>query len=68
MAKDPKEAYDKGYRDGRARAESEKNNTTLGTALSDLLGGPSHWHPDKDFPNTYKEGREQGRKDGLKKK
>ncbi len=68
MAKNPKEAYDKGYVDGRARAKAEKNDPTgLGTALSDLFG-PSSYKGDKDFPRSYREGFREGRSDEYKKK
>ncbi len=66
MAKNPKEAHDEGYRDGLQKAEEEKKYGTIQNAIWDLTN--STYKPDKNNPESYKKGFEEGKKDGWKKK
>ena len=61
MSKDPKEAFDKGYADGKHRSESERKTGAVGAALGELFG-PSSYRSDSDYPESYKEGFSQGKK------
>jgi len=58
MSKSPKEAFDKGVRDGIHHGEQAKSGG-LAHALSDLFG-PSCYRGDKDYPQTYNEGFKKG--------
>jgi len=61
MSKNPKEAYDKGYRDGRSQAKCDRECGVLG----DLFH--NHYHQDKDYPQSYKAGFREAKQDASKK-
>lgn len=65
MAKNPKGAYDKGYRDGRQKTNEEKNYGTIQNLIWTLTN-PTY-KPDKDYPESYKKGFKEGKKNGWKK-
>jgi len=58
MSKNPREAYDKGFRDG-VRAKNEDRDV-----ISKVIGEffDSSYKGDKDYPESYKEGFERGKK------
>jgi hypothetical protein len=60
MSKDPKEAHDKGFRDG-AREKNDHSD-----AISKAIGGffDSPYKGDRDYPKSYSEGFKQGNKKG----
>jgi hypothetical protein len=64
MSKNAQEAFDKGFSDGAKRAGAERKDST-GTTLNDLNPfAPSDYRSDKDFPESYKAGYGQGKKNG----
>ena len=56
-----KDAYDKGYGDGRN--ESARDKTWVDEATDQIYGNPNY-KPDADHPEAWKQGYEQGKKDG----
>jgi len=59
--------YERGYVDGRDRAESERRDPTgLATVVSDLVVGPNYDNPTGS--PAYSAGYREGRSDGKTKK
>jgi hypothetical protein len=64
MSDNAKQAFDKGFADGAKRADAERKDST-GTILNDLNPfAPSDYKGNKDFPDSYKAGYGQGKKNG----
>ncbi len=63
MSNTPKEAYDNGYRDGvraKIRAKNSKESV-FSIVLGAFLHGNSYYKGDKDYPESYREGFEEGK-------
>jgi basic membrane lipoprotein Med (substrate-binding protein (PBP1-ABC) superfamily) len=58
MSKNPREAYDKGFRDG-VRAKNDDRDV-ISKVIGELFD--SSYKEDKDYPESYKEGFERGKK------
>lgn len=60
MSKDPRDAFDRGFRDG-VRERNDKRDV-VSKVIGDFIDSP--YKGDKDHPNSYREGFNRGRKNG----
>ena len=62
MADNPKQAFDKGFVDGAKKAEADRKSSVVATAIGEFVS--SSYRSDSDYPESYREGFNRGKKNG----